>query len=54
MRRFLRWALFQTWRLSLSRGDRMRLDYWGATGNPKHGPHAWAYDDYSNRDGRCE
>jgi len=45
IRRFFRWGLFQTWRWGLSRGDRARLDYWGATGNPEHGPDAWAYDD---------
>jgi len=41
-RRFLRWLLFRNWRASLSFGDRLRLDYWGATGNPDHHPFAWA------------
>lgn len=24
------------WRRTLTRGERLRLDYWGATGNPAH------------------
>ncbi len=42
MRRFLQWLLYWQWRRSLSRGDRLRLDYWGATGNPAHHPFSWA------------
>jgi hypothetical protein len=42
MRRLLRWLLFQNWRASLPYGERVRLDHWGATGNPKHHPFSWA------------
>jgi hypothetical protein len=42
-RRWLRRALFAQWRRALSRGDRLRLDYWGATGSAHH-PFAWADD----------
>jgi hypothetical protein len=41
-RRALQWLLYRNWRAGLSRGDQLRLDYWGATGNPKHHPFAWA------------
>jgi hypothetical protein len=41
-RRLLQWLLYCDWRKSLSRGDRLRLDYWGATGNQKHHPYSWA------------
>jgi hypothetical protein len=35
-RAWLQKALFTQWERSLSNGDRLRLRYWGATGNPKH------------------
>jgi hypothetical protein len=41
-RRWLQRALYNNWRRSLPRGDRIRLDYWGTTGNPEHHPFAWA------------
>ncbi len=31
-----RWIAYRRWRASLTRGERIRLDYWGATGNPNH------------------
>lgn len=43
-RAWLRAALLAQWRRSLSRGDRARFDYWGATGNAAHHPFAWADD----------
>lgn len=33
IRQYLR---YRRWRASLTRGERIRLDYWGATGNPDH------------------
>ena len=35
-------ALYEQWVRSLSRGDRARLLYWGATGNSSHHHFAWA------------
>ena len=46
LRNFARWILWVTWRSSLSRGDAIRLDYWGATGNPAHHPWAFADDEW--------
>lgn len=40
-RRWLQAALLHQWRRNLSRGDRIRLDYWGATGNEKHHEYSW-------------
>lgn len=37
----LRHLLYNSWRNSLSRSDRVRLEHWGATGNAKH--HLWAW-----------
>jgi hypothetical protein len=41
-RRWLRAAMVEQWRRSLSPGDRARFDYWGATGNAAHHRFAWA------------
>lgn len=35
-------ALYFNWRRTLPRGDRVRLDHFGATGNPAHHPFQWA------------
>lgn len=35
-------ALLYQWRRTLPRSERIRLDYWGATGNPEHHPFQWA------------
>lgn len=43
-RKVLQMALLNQWKKTLSRGDRIRLEYWGATGNDKHHPFAWADD----------
>lgn len=32
---------YNRWRASLTRGERARLDYWGATGNPEHYDGCW-------------
>jgi hypothetical protein len=42
IRRMLQKLLYLHWRAKLSRGDRARLDAWGATGNPEHHPFSWA------------
>lgn len=42
MRKVLKWLLYWQWKRSLTRGERVRLYYWGATGNPKHHPYSWA------------
>ena len=42
LRHLARWYLFSSWKRSLSRGDRVRLWYWGATGNADHHPYIWA------------
>lgn len=41
-RKILQWLLFRNWRKGLTRTERIRLDYWGATGNPNHHPFSWA------------
>jgi hypothetical protein len=41
-RKWLQWALYYQWRRSLPRHERIRLDYWGATGNATHHEFAWA------------
>lgn len=41
-RRTLQWLLYRNWRKGLSRGERLCLDYWGATGNSKHHLFSWA------------
>lgn len=41
-RLWLHRAMVWQWRRTLSRGERIRLDWWGATGNPAHHPFAWA------------
>jgi hypothetical protein len=43
-RRWLQRALTAQWRRTLTRGERLRLDHWGATGNDAHHPFAWADD----------
>lgn len=35
-REWLQRALYRQWAATLSRGDRVRLAYWGATGNNHH------------------
>jgi hypothetical protein len=42
LRRFYRWRMYRQWRATLPFGERVRLDYWGATGNADHHPFAWA------------
>jgi hypothetical protein len=42
IRRMLQRALYNQWRRTLTRGERVRLDYWGATGNPAHHEFSWA------------
>ena len=37
-RRALQRLLYLNWRLTLTHGEVVRLDYWGATGNAKHHP----------------
>lgn len=39
--RLARWWLMFQWRRTLTFGERVRLDHWGATGNPKHHPFSW-------------
>ena len=41
-RAWLRSAMVEQWRRSLSPGDRARFDHWGATGNAAHHRFAWA------------
>jgi len=41
-RKWLQDALIWQWRRSLTYGDKVRFDYWGATGNKKHHPYQWA------------
>lgn len=41
-RRWLAEALAHQWRATLSRGERIRFDHLGATGNPAHHPFQWA------------
>ncbi len=43
-RSLLQDALFEQWARTLSEGDRVRVRYWGATGNPEHHYFAWADD----------
>lgn len=43
-RKWLQWALFCQWRRGLPRHERIRLDYWGSTGNAAHHAFAWADD----------
>jgi len=38
-RAWLREALLTQWERTLTRGERVRLHHWGATGNPDH--HEW-------------
>lgn len=45
LRRLARWYLLASWRASLSPGDRLRFDHFGATGNRDHGPFSWVEDD---------
>ena len=41
-RKWLQDALYLQWRSSLEKGDRLRLDHWGATGNHEHHEFQWA------------
>lgn len=41
-RKWLARALSRQWQRTLTRGERVRLDYWGATGNPDHHEFQWA------------
>lgn len=41
-RRLLKYLLYRNWRSTLTRGERIRLDHWGATGNKKHHSFSWA------------
>lgn len=41
-RRWLQQALAEQWASTLTWGDRVRFEYWGATGNPAHHEFAWA------------
>lgn len=41
-RRWLAEGLELQWRRTLPRGERIRLDFWGATGNRAHHPFQWA------------
>jgi hypothetical protein len=41
-RQWLREALYEQWTYTLPRGERARLDRWGATGNPEHHGFQWA------------
>lgn len=43
-RAWLQAALMEQWTATLSRGDRARFFYWGATGNEDHHEFAWADD----------
>lgn len=42
MRGLACWYLFWRWKRTLPRLERIRLEYWGATGNWDHHPFAWA------------
>lgn len=45
LRSLARWYLEYSWKARLSRGERIRLEHFGATGNPKHSdPCAWVFD----------
>lgn len=41
-RRWLRSALYHQWYRTLPFDEQMRLDHWGASGNPDHHFYAWA------------
>lgn len=41
-RKWLQYALILQWRKTLTRGENIRLDHFGATGNPNHHPFQWA------------
>lgn len=41
-RKWLQGALSLQWERTLNAGERMRLRYWGATGNPDHHEFQWA------------
>jgi len=41
-RKWLSQALYWQWRNTLDRGEKLRLDAFGATGNEKHHPFQWA------------
>lgn len=41
-RRWLTDALLEQFRSTLTHGEQVRLDHWGATGNPDHHEFAWA------------
>jgi hypothetical protein len=43
-RDWLRNALYRQWRSTLPRHERIRLDYWGTTGNGEHHGFQWADD----------
>lgn len=45
IRRLCRWYLCVTWKSKLPRGERICLNYWGATGNSKHWDGCFVYDD---------
>ena len=47
-RQWLAGALSLQWQSTLSSTERMRLSYWGATGNPDHHEFQWA-DRIANR-----
>jgi hypothetical protein len=41
-RPWLQAALLEQWKRTLTRGERARLEAFGATGNGNHHPYAWA------------
>lgn len=45
LRRVARWYLLESWKSRLPYVERVRLEHYGATGNPLHtDPCAWIYD----------
>ena len=44
LRRLARWYLGWSWMRRLPRGERLRLEHFGATGNPDHEPFQWVID----------
>lgn len=41
LRRLARYYLLRSWRATLPYAEQVRLDHWGATGNPAHHPFAF-------------